>query len=62
MRTPVRTARGAGTRRLARLLRDPRETTLAELADEIGVPQSTLQYRLQRAESWLASGFVNECL
>ncbi|WP_336360869.1 helix-turn-helix domain-containing protein [Haladaptatus sp. ZSTT2] len=40
----------------------PRKTTLSELADEIDVPQSTLQYRLQRAESWLATGFVNECL
>jgi predicted DNA binding protein len=40
----------------------PRETSLNDLADTVGIPQSTLQYRLQRAESWLATKFVSECL
>jgi hypothetical protein len=40
----------------------PRETSLSDLADTVEIPQSTLQYRLQRAESWLASKFVTECL
>lgn len=29
----------------------PRETTVAELSEALGVPRSTLQYRLQRAEA-----------
>ncbi|MFH5801153.1 helix-turn-helix domain-containing protein [Haladaptatus sp. CMAA 1911] len=37
----------------------PRETSVAEIADGVGVPRSTLQYRLQRAEAWLASRFVD---
>ena len=37
----------------------PRETSVAEIADGVGVPRSTLQYRLQRAEAWLATHFVN---
>lgn len=40
----------------------PRETSLSDLAEQVDVPQSTLQYRLQRAESWLAGHFVTECL
>ncbi len=40
----------------------PREANLNEIAERIDVPQSTLQYRLQRAESWLANNFVAECL
>lgn len=40
----------------------PRETSLGDLAAAVGIPQSTLQYRLQRAESWLARHFVAECL
>lgn len=40
----------------------PRETSLNELAGTLDIPQSTLQYRLQRAESWLAGHFVTECL
>jgi hypothetical protein len=36
----------------------PRGTTLADIASELGVPQSTLRYRLRRAEAWLtASSF-----
>lgn len=35
----------------------PRKTSVAEVAADIGVPRSTLQYRLQRAESWLATRF-----
>ncbi|MGQ4555705.1 helix-turn-helix domain-containing protein [Halobellus sp. GM3] len=31
----------------------PRETTIEELADDLDVPRSTLQYRLQRAEQRL---------
>lgn len=40
----------------------PRETSLSDLAADVGIPQSTLQYRLQRAESWLATRFASECL
>jgi hypothetical protein len=38
----------------------PRETTAESIADDLDVPQSTFQYRLQRAESWLATQFVAE--
>lgn len=40
----------------------PRDCTLADVADETGVPRSTLQYRLQRAESWLATQFTGGML
>jgi len=36
----------------------PRQIEVTELADELGVPQSTLSYRLQRAEAQLATQFV----
>lgn len=36
----------------------PRELTTQELADELGVPQSTVQYRLSRAEAALATEFA----
>jgi len=36
----------------------PREIALTTLAEELGVPQSTLSYRLQRAEAHLATTFV----
>jgi predicted DNA binding protein len=36
----------------------PRATTAAEIAADLNVPQSTFQYRLQRAEAWLATQFV----
>lgn len=38
----------------------PRASTAAEIATELGLPQSTFQYRLQHAEAWLASRFVAE--
>lgn len=40
----------------------PREVSVEELADQLEMPRSTLQYRLRRAEAWVASGFVEECL
>lgn len=36
----------------------PREIEAYELADELGIPGSTLTYRLRRAESWLAKRYV----
>jgi predicted DNA binding protein len=36
----------------------PRETDVGELADHLGVPRSTLTYRLRRAEEQLAKRFV----
>ncbi|QLD90133.1 helix-turn-helix domain-containing protein [Natronomonas salina] len=36
----------------------PREVEAYELADELGIPGSTLTYRLRRAESWLAKQYV----
>lgn len=38
----------------------PKEITTQELADELDVPQSTVQYRLSRAEAWLATEFASE--
>jgi len=38
----------------------PREITTQELADELDIPQSTVQYRLSRAEAWLATEFASE--
>lgn len=40
----------------------PRSMSAEELADVLEIPRSTLQYRLRRAESWLARGFVAERL
>jgi hypothetical protein len=40
--------------------RTPREITLPDLADATGVPRSTLQYRLQRAEEWILTRFVSQ--
>ena len=37
----------------------PREVDAYELADELGVPGSTLTYRLRRAEAWLAAQYVD---
>jgi hypothetical protein len=31
---------------------------LTDLADELDLPRSTLQYRLQQAESWIIERFV----
>jgi predicted DNA binding protein len=36
----------------------PRECTITELSDRLDIARSTLQYRLQRAESQLLAGFV----
>ncbi|TKX76629.1 transcriptional regulator, partial [Halorubrum sp. SD626R] len=36
----------------------PRETDVGDLADHLGVPRSTLTYRLRRAEEQLAKRFV----
>lgn len=38
--------------------RTPRDATLADVAAELDVPQSTLRYRLRRAEEWLTTNFV----
>lgn len=38
--------------------RTPRDVSLGELAAELDVPRSTLQYRLQRAEGWIVRQFV----
>lgn len=38
----------------------PRAVTTQELADELDIPQSTVQYRLSRAEAWLATEFASE--
>lgn len=38
----------------------PKEITTQELADELDMPQSTVQYRLSRAEAWLATEFASE--
>ncbi|WP_168216030.1 helix-turn-helix domain-containing protein [Halorussus marinus] len=38
----------------------PRDISVEELAAELGVPRSTLSYRLRRAEAELATGFVRE--
>jgi predicted DNA binding protein len=37
----------------------PRAISLGGLADELGVPRSTLQYRLQQAEGWIIGRFVH---
>jgi predicted DNA binding protein len=38
----------------------PRRIDLSELADRLGIPRSTLSYRLRRAEAALATTFVGE--
>lgn len=37
----------------------PRRHSLQEIADEESIPTSTLQYRLTKAESWLATTFLS---
>ncbi|MFC4438043.1 MULTISPECIES: helix-turn-helix domain-containing protein [Natrialbaceae] len=37
----------------------PRRLSLQEIADAEGIPTSTLQYRLTRAEAWLARSFLS---
>lgn len=36
----------------------PRGATLADVADALGIPQSTARYRLRRAEAWLTDRYV----
>jgi predicted DNA binding protein len=38
----------------------PRQQSVTEIAAEIGVSSSTLQYRLNRAEAWLAHQFASD--
>ncbi|MFC6836152.1 helix-turn-helix domain-containing protein [Halomarina ordinaria] len=38
----------------------PRETTLDDIAADLGIPRSTLSYRLRRAESALLHGYVDD--
>lgn len=38
----------------------PREMSLQEIAEAEGIPTSTLQYRITRAESWLATTFLSD--
>lgn len=40
----------------------PRQHTVQEISEKLGVPNSTLQYRLTRAEAWLATQFVSNAL
>lgn len=40
----------------------PRDATVADLADELGTPHSTVQYRLQRAEEKVMTRFAGETL
>jgi hypothetical protein len=37
----------------------PREASLGDIAEALEVAQSTLRYRLRRAEAWLTSNFVD---
>lgn len=37
----------------------PREAALADIAGELGILESTLRYRLRRAEAWLTENFVD---
>lgn len=38
--------------------RTPRDISLTDLADELDIPFSTLQYRLQQAEGWIVRRFA----
>lgn len=40
----------------------PRDASVADIADALSVPRSTLQYRLQEAESWIIGCFVSKSL
>ncbi|ESP88489.1 helix-turn-helix domain-containing protein [Candidatus Halobonum tyrrellensis] len=40
----------------------PREVTVTELAEELGVPRSTVQYRLRTAEDTVLSRFIERSL
>lgn len=41
---------------------EPRQATVAEIADEVDVASSTFQYRLNRAEAWLAKQFAADSM
>lgn len=41
---------------------EPRQQPVTEIADEVGVSRSTFQYRLNRAEAWLARQFAADSL
>lgn len=41
---------------------EPRQATVTEIADETDVPNSTFQYRLNRAEAWLAEQFAADSM
>ncbi|ELZ31344.1 transcriptional regulator [Halogeometricum pallidum JCM 14848] len=41
---------------------DPREQSVTDIAAEVGVPSSTFQYRLNRAEAWLAKQFASDSI
>lgn len=38
----------------------PRDASLGDVADELGLPNSTLRYRLRRAEAWLTETVVDD--
>lgn len=40
----------------------PREVTVAELSDHLGLPRSTVQYRLRSAEDLIVTEFVRDTL
>ncbi|UPM44818.1 helix-turn-helix domain-containing protein (plasmid) [Halocatena salina] len=40
----------------------PRQRSVTEIADDIGVSSSTFQYRLNRAEAWLARQFAADSM
>jgi predicted DNA binding protein len=52
-RRAIETAVGMG------YYRTPRDATLAAIAARLDVPESTLRYRLRRAEAWLTATFVD---
>ncbi|MCF2166497.1 helix-turn-helix domain-containing protein [Halobacterium salinarum] len=41
---------------------EPRQQSVAEIAEDVGVSRSTFQYRLNRAEAWLAQQFASDSL
>lgn len=41
---------------------EPRQQSVTEIAEDVGVSRSTFQYRLNRAEAWLAQQFAADSL
>jgi predicted DNA binding protein len=39
---------------------EPRQRSVTEIATEVDVPSTTFQYRLNRAEAWLAKQFATD--